>query len=114
MAAPVPSAGRPGSATGLPQWSFRWPATNVPQPAAQLSADAHDTTPLPFLSLARTWSARPHRPFTSLTTNGGRPPPAAQLPRADELVQFSPESALPEMFSSSANAFPAMSRAVLV
>jgi hypothetical protein len=34
--------------------------------------------------------------------------------RVDDLIQFSPESALPEMFSSSANAFPAMSSAVLV
>jgi hypothetical protein len=33
--------------------------------------------------------------------------------RVDDLVQFSPESALREMSSSSANAFPAISRAVL-
>jgi Transposase len=34
--------------------------------------------------------------------------------RVDDLAQFSPESALREMSSSSANAFPAMSSAVLV
>jgi len=34
--------------------------------------------------------------------------------RVDDLIQFSPESALPEMFSSSANAFPAISSAVFV
>src|SRR5215469_17177097 len=82
MKAPVPSAARPGSAMGLPQWPFRSLATEPLQPTAQFPAEAHDTKTSAVLSLAGSWIARRHRPFTSLTTNGGRPPPAAQLARA--------------------------------
>src|SRR5215469_18033169 len=79
MTAPVPSAERPGSAMALPQWPFRSLATNVFQLAEQLPAEAHDTFALPSLPLTPNWCARPHRPLTSLTTNAGLPPPAAQF-----------------------------------
>src|ERR1700749_1143406 len=54
--------------------------------------------------------------FPEYPASGGRADRRFHPPemRVDDLVQFPPESALREMSSSSANAFPAMSRAVLV
>src|SRR5215472_9219046 len=75
---------------GWRQRPFRSRATDVPQPAVQLPAETHDTTTLPFLLLAGSWIARPHRPFISLTTNGGRLPPAAQFPRAGHDRELTP------------------------
>jgi hypothetical protein len=65
---------------GLPQRPFRSLTTNWFQLAVQLPAEAHDTLALPSLPLAPNWCARPYRPFTSLTTNAGLPPPAVQFP----------------------------------
>ena len=66
---------------GLPQWPFRSLTTNVYQLTVQLPAEMHDTLTLvrPFLPSAPNRRAGPHRPFTSLTTNAGRPPAAAQF-----------------------------------
>src|SRR5215467_7792675 len=74
-----PSADRPGTGMGLPQWPFRSLATNLRKPASQLPAETQDTTTLPFLYLTGNWIARLHRPLTSFATNSHRPP-AAQLP----------------------------------
>src|SRR5262245_10056688 len=79
MPALVPSAERPGSFMGVPQWPFRSLTTSVFQLAVQLPAEAHETLTRPFLPSAPNSCARPHRPFTLLTTNAGRPPPAAQF-----------------------------------
>jgi hypothetical protein len=54
--------------------------TYLPQLAEQLPADVHDTRAWPRLPFAPNWCGCPHRPLTSLTTNAGCPPPAAQVP----------------------------------
>jgi hypothetical protein len=66
----------------------------VYQLAVQFPGDVHDTSARPFLPVTLNWTARPHRPFTLLTTNAGLPPPTAQLPGPEQDKEPIPIEAL--------------------